>query len=234
MLSLIKNIHLWMKFIKINQKISYNSTRCTKKTNDRKIITSYSIDQVQTRFLVNITNRMIDILFLISQVIIPPMHWNSIHRTWFNHYEFYKGREFRGRRNKNRPRPAPGVIAWPGTKGWSRRWKIHGGMGKTGAFPIPWLRYGTTPLLYARLCNEMSPVLEQSRCSFVLLSFSRVGNASLLTRQDVDPNYVCTRIVSPEYTCVRRHPGICGSKSSSEHEYSTPLSLNREMFTRAL
>lgn len=35
-----------MKFIKINQKISYNSTRYMKKTNDRKIITSHSIDQV--------------------------------------------------------------------------------------------------------------------------------------------------------------------------------------------
>lgn len=81
-------------------------------------------------------------------------------------------------------------------------------------------------LLYARLCNKMSPILEQSRCSFVLLSFSRVGNASLLTRQDVDPNYVCTRIVSPEYTCVWRHPRISGSKSSSEHEYSPVLFLS--------
>lgn len=154
-----QNIHLflWIQFVKINQKErkSMMERLLDRSHSDIYTFSSFSLSQ----------------FFLISRVIIEILAI-ELDLIIMN---FTKGQEFyRGRRNKTGPR----VIAWPGTKGWSRRWKIHGGGeggdGKNWRVSNSWPRYWNS-LLYARLCNEMSPVLEQSRCSFVLLSFSREG-----------------------------------------------------------
>lgn len=75
-------------------------------------------------------------LFLISRVIIPSTYWNYIELDLII-MNFTKGQNFIQEFSRQTKQNGPRVIAWPGTKGWSRRWKIHGGgMGKTGAFPI--------------------------------------------------------------------------------------------------
>lgn len=161
--------------------------------------------------------------FLISRVIIEilAIELDLIIMNFTKGQEFY--REISRQTKQNRS--ARNCLAW-NKRVVAQVKNTRRGEGKTGAFPIRGPDTGT-PFCMHVCVTRWAP--SSSKADVPLCYFpsrGKVGNASLLTRQDVDPNYVCTRIVSPEYTCVRRHPRISGSKSSSEHEYSSVLFLS--------
>lgn len=157
-----QNIHLflWIQFVKINQK-------------ERKSMMERLLD-ITVWYIYTFSSFSLSQFFLISRVIIEilAIELDLIIMNFTKGQEFY--REISRQTKQNRS--ARNCLAWNkrvvaqvkntrrGEEGDGKNWRVSNS----------WPRYWNS-LLYARLCNEMSPVLEQSRCSFVLLSFSREG-----------------------------------------------------------